>query len=169
MDVNSVMGINNMNSLLNSVNKVNGSKPSMVPMVGNVDATVKNDYTPNSNFEKNTNAQLQDIFQRVDRADATPLTYNKSGDLTSNKNISLSIDGLSPDNSNKTLLLKNTNSAASSDLQSIFSQYKALETKTFQPNISSALSATIYNSNSTAGSSANAALLNTGNFLNTFV
>lgn len=169
MDVNSVMNINNMNNLLNTVYKTSDSKPSMVPMVGSIDATVKNDYNSASYFGKDTDAQLQDIYEKVDPALGMPLTYNKSGDMSLTNKNSSSIDGISPESTNLVSLLQSNDSPTTgSDLQSILSQYTAVEAKTFQPNISSALSANIYNSSSTAGSLANASMQNTSNFLNTF-
>jgi hypothetical protein len=169
MGVNSVMSINNMNSFLNSVYKINGSQASIVPMVNSVDATVKNDYTSNRNSGQDTNVKIQDIYRKVDPTYDMPVTYNKSGDLTLIKNTTPSIDSVSPANSNRASLIQSNSSATSSDIQSILSQYTAIETKTFQPNISSGLSANLYNSYSTTGSLANASMQNTGNFVNVFV
>ena len=169
MGVNSVMNLNKMNSLLNSVYKINDSQPSVVPKVSSVDTNVKNDYTSNSNFEKDIDTKLNDVYQKSDSTYDMPVTYNKSGDLSVIKNDTPSIGGISPTSSNIESLLQSNDSVASNDLQSILSQYTAIETKTFQPNISSALSANIYNSNNTAGSLANVSMQNTGNFINTFV
>ena len=169
MDVNNLMGINNMNSFLNSAYKVNGTQSSIVPMVNSVDAIVKNNYTSNSYFGQDTKDQLKDIYQKVDPTYGMPVTYNKSGGLDLIKKATPSVDGLSPASPNIISLLQINNSAASSDIQSILSQYTAMETKTFQPNISSGLSSNLYNSYTTAGSLANASIQNAGNFINTFV
>lgn len=169
MDVNSIMNTYNMSTLWNNLNPNSSTAPS-VPMINNVDSSVKEQYTAMNYFGNSNNTELQDIYQQVEPTYGIPLTYNQSGNLTMPTNTTLPTDRLTPNEENIVSLLQNSNPVGNTLEENILSQYTEIEDGTFKSSLSGILSSDIlsanpYNIYSAINSLANTSLQNTGNSL----
>jgi hypothetical protein len=151
MDVNSVMGAYNMNSLWNNINQNGSSTVSTFPLINNLDSTVNETYNSNNFFGQTTNTQLQDIYQQIEPSYNIPVTYNQNGSFNVSPNTT------SP---NIMSLLNSNNSTSDSLTESLLSQYSTTESGAAQSYYSSILSSnptTLYNSISSLGAMASSA------------
>lgn len=143
MDVSSVMGNYNMNSIWNSINPMNSSS-STVPLINNVDSSVQENYTSMNYFGQSTSSELQDIYQKVEPNYGMPLTYDQDGNFSIPSNTTIPTSGLPVSEQNIISLLNSNNSVSDNLNENILSQYTSIENGTFTPNISSILSANPY-------------------------
>lgn len=139
MDVNSVMSTYNLNSLWNSVNP-NNTSTSTVPMVSNIDSTVKDKYTSDSYFGKSAASQLQNIYQSIEPNYGSSLTYDEKGNMAFPTATTLPASGEGTEDSNIISLLNSSNSASDNCFSNILSQYNSIENATFKTDESSILS-----------------------------
>lgn len=165
MDVNNVMNTYTMRSLWNNLNS-NSSSTSSISMVGNVTSSVNEQYISENYFGKNSNTELQDIFQQVEPTYGIPLTYNQSGDLTIPMNTTLPTDGLTPSEENVVSLLQSGNTTGDTIEENILSQYTAIENGIYKTSLSSILSSNPYSTYSAIDSLSTGSAENTGNTLN---
>lgn len=139
MDVSNVMNTYNLSSLWSDLNSSN-SVTTIVPLVDNVDAAVKENYTSMNYSGQTTSTELQNIYQQVEPDYGTSLTYNQNGNMSIPTITTLPTNGLNTVDSNVISLLNSGNTSSENSLINILSQYNSIQDGTFQTDISSILS-----------------------------
>lgn len=167
MDINSVMSTYNMNSIWNSINQLNSSSLSNVPLINNVNSSVQESYTAKNYFGQTTNTELQDIYQQVEPNYGIPFTYDQNGNFTMLADTTLPTDGLPLANSSIISLLNSNTSTINNLTENILSQYNSIENGTYTPNISSILSNNQYDIYSTINSLGNYHTQSASNLIDT--
>ena len=121
MDVNSIMNTYNLNSLWNNISPYASSSSSNIPMTGNIDSTVQQEYSAASFFGQTISNERQTIFQHVEPTYGIPLTYGPSGNLTIPSNITPQSNTSSSADSSIISLLRNNNSTEATSNENILS------------------------------------------------
>ena len=129
MDVNGVMSSYNMSSVWNSINPLNSSSGSTVPLVSNIDSSIKENYTAEDYFGGTASSELQEIYKQIEPDYGIPLTYDQNG------NVSAASSSLTTDNSNILSLLNSGNSDTDNLTESILNNYTAIENGTYKESI----------------------------------
>lgn len=164
MNIDSVMSTYNLNSYWNSLNSTN-STSSNIFSGGNIDDSVKENYTEQNFQGSTTSSELQGIYKQLEPTYGVDLTYDQNGNMSIPTNSAVTDPSISSESN--LLSLFNSGNSSNNSFNNILSEYNSIENGTDKLQMTSILSSNPSDTYSYISSLANSETQNIGSYINT--